>query len=55
MHVRFDQNVHTPDAVQFNLFVFAASPIAHAGHVRSSSVILFVSLREHDVPVQGVR
>lgn len=51
MHIGFDQDVDTTDAVQFDFLVFVVSPIAHAGHVCPAGVIFFVSLGKDDISV----
>ena len=43
MHVRFDHDVHTPDAVKWDLIVFVVAPVAHARHVFAVGFVLFVA------------
>lgn len=54
MDVRLDDDVHTPNAIQWYLFVLVISPIAHLRHVFPTRVVLFVALRQYDILVQTV-
>ncbi len=54
MDIRFHYNVHAANAIQLDLFILVTSPVAHASHVRSAGIVLFIPLCEHDVPVEGV-
>ena len=53
MNIRLNENIHATNAVQLNLFIFVMSPIAHAGHICPASVVLFISLCEDNVPIEG--
>lgn len=45
MDVSLDKDVDTADAVKFNFLVWVESPVAHARHVRSASVVLLVTCK----------
>lgn len=52
MHVSFDENVYSTDAIELYFLVLVLAPITHAGHVFSPCVILLVPLGQDDVFVQ---
>ena len=54
MHIGLDKNIDTSNSVQFYFFVLVISPVAHTGHVCTSSVILLVPLGENDIFIKGV-
>lgn len=54
MNVGLDENVDTTNAVQLNLFILVFSPVTHANHVLSASVILLVALGQDSIGVEGL-
>lgn len=55
VHIGLDKNIDATDAVQFYFFILVVSPIAHTGHVGTSSIVLLVTLGEHNIFIKAVR
>lgn len=49
MYVCLDENVHSANAVQRELFVLVLTPVSQPGHVSTTSVELLVSWKEVSV------
>ena len=52
MHIRLDDDVHTANSVQFDLFILVVPPIAHGDKVFATSVEFLVALGDNSVLVQ---
>lgn len=53
MHICLDQDVDTANSIKVEFFVFVVSPVSLSCHVVPTSIILFVALGEHNIPIKG--
>lgn len=53
MDISLDNNVHTANTIELNLFILVVSPVTHADEVGPAGVVLLVAFRQNGVRIQS--
>lgn len=53
MDISLDDNVHTTNAIELNLFILVISPVTHGGEVGPAGGVFLVAFRQNRVGVQS--
>ena len=49
MHICFDYDIHAPNAIELDLFLFVLLPVTHPCKIFAMSAVFFVACEEGDL------
>ena len=49
VHIRFDEDIHASDPVEFDLSLFVLSPVAHPCKIFAMGAVFFVACEERNL------